>query len=242
MMALLPLLAMPIAVAWLRVGAATRALAATLATVGAGLTVVLLSVDQTVLAWNHRASNAEWLEWLSPVVNLTRAWPAFFWQESRFPLHVVIFVGIAVALWFAIRRVVTAPRTAVLLWAVVTVSVVAPVGWSFTDAIVIDPANAQLNVIRAEGEGQRVYALTTSRMARLRSLRNTMTLRPLEPGPAEDNPPPPLLIFRNAGRVTSPRSRPRQTSPWPCVSTSARQTRRGASSRCPARARSRFRL
>ena len=50
MMALLPLLAMPIAAAWLRFGAATRALAATLATIGAGLTIVLLSVDQTVLA------------------------------------------------------------------------------------------------------------------------------------------------------------------------------------------------
>ncbi|MBP8274494.1 MAG: hypothetical protein KAY59_08680 [Acidobacteria bacterium] len=195
MMSLLPLLAVPVAVAWTRFNASARALAATLVAVGAGLTTVLLSVDHAALAWNYRWANAEWLEWISPVVNLSRAWPAFFWQESRFPLHVILFLGSAVAIWMLTSRLIKTPRTAVLLWAIVTLSVVAPAGWAFTHAMVIDPARAQLNVIRAEGEGRRVFAVGAGRVSRLRSLRDTMTLRPLEPGPAEDNPPPPLLLF-----------------------------------------------
>lgn len=195
MMSLLPLLAVPVAVAWTRFNASARALAATLVAVGAGLTAVLLSVDHAGLAWNYRWANAEWLEWISPIVNLSRAWPAFFWQESRFPLHVMLFLGSAVAIWMLTSRLIKAPRTAVLVWAIVTLSVVAPAGWAFTHAMVIDPARAQLNVIRAEGEGRHVFAVGTGRVSRLRSLRDTMTLRPLEPGPAEDNPPPPLLLF-----------------------------------------------
>ena len=206
MMAVLPLLAVPIAVAWTRLTAAARALAVALVAIGAGVTAVLLSVDRAGLLWNDRTAEPRWLEWLSPVVNLSRMWPGFFWQESRFPFHVVLWCAIATAVWLIARRLIGDPRTAVVVWGVVSVSVLAPAGWAFTHAMALDPVPSQLRVIASEGAGERVYAIGAGRLARLRSLKDTMILRPMEPGVMD---PPPLLAFndvpggRYIARVTS---------------------------------------
>lgn len=200
MMAALPLLAVPIAAAWTRVAAAavmTRTLSVALITIGAGVTAVVLSVDRAGLAWNHRCDNAAWLQWLSPVVNLSRVWPGFFWQESRFPLHVALWLGVAIALWLVVRRFGASPRAAVIVWTVVTLSVLAPVGWAYTQARSLDAATAQLQVIDREGQGARVFAIGAGRFARLRSLKDSMTLWPLEGGPVEDCPAPSLLRFHD---------------------------------------------
>lgn len=206
LLAVLPLLAVPIAAAWTRVSAATRTLAVALVAIGAGATAVLLSVDRAGLAWNVRNAEPQWLEWLSPVVNLSRVWPGFFWQESRFPFHVVLWCAIGTAVWLAARRVIADARAAVVVWGFVTLSVLAPAGWAFTHAAALDPVPSQLRVIASEGAGERVYAIGAGRMARVRSLKDVMVLRPMEPGVMD---PPPLLAFndvpgaRYIARVTS---------------------------------------
>ncbi len=196
MMALLPLLAVPIAAAWTRVAESTRALAVALIAIGGGVTAVLLGVDRAVLAWNYRWDQPQWLEWLSPVVNLSRAWPSAFWQEGRFPFHVLVSVAIGTVLWLAARRWIANARGAVVVWGVLTLSTLAPVGWAFTETASLDPAPAQLRVIAGEGGGERVFAIGTGRFARLRSLKDTMALRPLQPGPDLERRPP-LLAFAN---------------------------------------------
>ena len=197
LMAILPLLAVPIAAAWTRVSAATRTLAATLVAIGGGMTAVLLSVDRAGLAWNYRCNNAAWLEWLSPVVNLTRVWPSFFWNESRFPVQTIAWVAVAVVVWLVVKRVVVPPRVAVVLWSIVTLLCVAPIGWAVTDARSLDPVRAQLQVIDGEGRGARVYTIDNGRFVRLRSLKNAMTLQAMAPGPSEECPVPPLFEMRN---------------------------------------------
>ena len=208
MMAVLPLLAVPIAAAWTRVTTATRALAVAMIAIGGGVTAVVLSVDRANLAWNYRWEQPAWLEWLSPVVNLSRAWPGFFWQESRFPVHVMLWCAIGAVVWLIARRVVADARAAVVVWGLAALSLLAPAGWALTRAAALDPAAAQLRVIASEGAGDRVYAIGAGRFARVRSLKDTMVLRPLEPGP-DPGRQPPLLAFpdvpaaRYVVRVTS---------------------------------------
>jgi len=226
LMALLPMLAVPIAVAWTRMTTATRALAVALVAVGVCVTAMLLSVDRAALAWNYRNGEPEWLEWLSPVANLSRVWPGFFWQEPRFPFHVVLWCAIATLLWLVARRVLTDARTAVTVWGLVTLSVLAPVGWAFTSAAPLDPAPAQMRVIASEGAGQRVYLVSMGRVVRLRSLHNALRLRPSEVAAVDG--PQPLVRFENVpaaryiARVTSTASSPvpirlfvgRSDTPW----------------------------
>lgn len=226
LMALLPVLAVPIAVFWTRVTDATRALATALVAVGAGVTAVLIAVDRSGLAHNARDAQSQWLEWLSPAANLTRVWPNFFWDEPRFPVHVLLWCAIATALWLIARRLIANPRAAVVVWGIVTISVLAPVGWAFTGATALDPAPSQLRIIAREGAGERVYAISVGTLVHLRSLKGTMTLRPLEPGVKD---PPPLLAFRHVPGAryiihvtsTSPAPAPLRlfvglsaTSPW----------------------------
>ncbi|MEI6476037.1 MAG: hypothetical protein WCO75_11645, partial [Planctomycetota bacterium] len=147
---------------------------------GAGITALLLSVNRAALAWNYRCDNSSWLEWLSPVVNLSRVWPGFFWNESRFPMHAVVWIGLAAATWLLVRRLIAAPRAAVAVWTLVTISLLAPAGWALTEARSLDPTPAQLQVIRGEGQGARVYRISSGQMSRVRSLKDTMRLVPLE--------------------------------------------------------------
>lgn len=227
MMALLPLLAAPIAVWWTRASERARAMSAGLIAAGLGITLILLRVDHGGLLWNDRTAQPLWLEYLSPVVNLSRAWPTFFWDEPRFPLHVLLFIGVTIGAWWLVQRAVKDARTAAIVWAVTTLVFVAPLGWNFTGTASLDAAVAQLNVIRLEGEGRRVYAIAPARFTALRSLRGTMTMRPLEP-PTPEWGVLPLLVFENVpaaryvAKVTSTSTKPlplrlmvgRSDTPW----------------------------
>lgn len=214
MMAVLPLLAVPIAVAWTRVSSATRTLAVALVAIGGGVTAVLLSVDRAAMMWNYRWSDPAWLEWFSPVVNLSRAWPSFFFQEEQFPVHVLIWSAVVVMLWMGVQRVITNARWAVAAFSVAALSVLAPISWTFAHAAALDPAPAQLRVIAGEGAGDRVFAIGSGRFGRVRSLKDAMVLRPLQPGPFDERYAPPLLGFshvpaaRYVARVMSTSSAP----------------------------------
>lgn len=182
MMALLPMLAVPLAVVWTRVSVATRAMLAGLAGFGAIATAVILSVDRAGLGWNTRNEQPLWLEWVSRNANLSRVWPGFFWDEPRFPAHVLLVVGLAALLWFVVNRQGLKPRVAATLWVIAAVIVVAPVSWAFTGAAPLDPAPAQFAAVRAAGEGRRVVAVGAGRVSLRATVAGALTIRPAEAG------------------------------------------------------------
>jgi hypothetical protein len=230
-MALLPMLAVPLAIAWSRVTQSSRALLAGFAGCGAAVTAVVLSVDHAVLALsNDRTGQPLWLEWLSPVANLSRVWPSFYWNEPRFPIHALLVVGIAAALWGLINRRNLKPRVAATLWAIATMMILAPVGWAYTGAQPLDPPSAQLAVVRAAGEGRQLVALGAGSVSyeSRNAAGGTLRIDAPEPGVIE---PPPVLALSNVpaarfvARVRSTSAFPvklrlwigrrdRQTAPW----------------------------
>ncbi|TAK12134.1 MAG: hypothetical protein EPO35_11705 [Acidobacteria bacterium] len=211
MMALLPLLAVPLAVAWSRVKETTRTLFAGLAGFGAATTVLVLLVDGASLALkNDRTAQPLWLEWLSPVADLSRVWPSFFWQEPRFPLHVLLVVGMAVGLWLVIKQRGLKPRVAASLWAIAAVTILAPIGWAYTGAAPLDPAPSQLGVIRAVGAGASSWSIGPGRFAR-QNIKGALAIDPQQASVIE---PPPLMRLSDvpAGRYVA---RVRSTSAFP---------------------------
>jgi hypothetical protein len=184
MVALLPMLAVPLAVVWTRVSQVSRTLLAGLVGMGATTTWLLLQVDRAALSNNTRNELPLWLEWLSPTANLSRVWPGFFWDEPRFPLHVLIVVAVAAVLWIAIKRQGLKPRVAASLWAIASVMILAPVGWAFTGAAPLDPAKGQLNVVRQADHGRPVLTIGSGHFGRppASAALASLTLRPEEPG------------------------------------------------------------
>ncbi len=74
------------------------------------LSFIVIGVDRAALAWNVRDSEARWLQWLGPVVNLRRGWPSFFWRldpgkalsELPFLLHVLLWLLVGWVGWILI--------------------------------------------------------------------------------------------------------------------------------------------
>lgn len=190
MMALLPILAVPLAVVWARVADATRALLAGLVGVGAITTSLLLQVNRAGLSNNTRNELPLWLEWLSPTANLSRILPGFFWDEPQFPLHVLIVVGVAAVLWGVIDRQRLKPRVAASLWAIAAIVVLAPVGWAFSGGAPLDPAPGQFDVVRRADAGRPVVAIGAGHVNRARTVAGasadaslaSVTVRPTERG------------------------------------------------------------
>jgi hypothetical protein len=163
--AALPLLSVPLAVAWARSTATGRTLLLALLAVSLGVTVMILAVDRSVMAWNFRDGQAAWLEWLSPVVNLPRAWPSFFWNgDGAFLRHAAILLSIAVIIGLGIRpiarRYSSNPPLTRLVAAVLMLTglmAVVQVGWTVSGSAPLDPARAQMRVHAAAGVGQAVW-------------------------------------------------------------------------------------
>src|SRR4030095_5798055 len=83
-----------------------------------------------------------WLDWVSPLVNLPRGWPSFFWKldpprlssEVPFLVHAGVSLGMFVAGGFILglrSREGQQPATNVLvaLWLLVSVMAVTEIGW-----------------------------------------------------------------------------------------------------------------
>lgn len=168
MTAALPLLALPLAVAWAQSRAAQRNVLLAVLVVSLAITVLVLSVDRGAMAWNHRGvAAAAWLKWLNPLVNLPRAWPSFFWDtEGAFLRHAAVYLGLLTALWLVLRtlaaRFTSDPpitRTVVALFMLAGFMLVTEVGWQVTASAPLDPARAQLAVHAAAGAGESVWRL-----------------------------------------------------------------------------------
>ena len=166
--AALPLLAVPLAIAWARSTAAARTMFLALLAVSLGITVLVLAVDRGAMAWNDRRDlQAAWLEWLSPVVNLPRAWPSFFWNgEGAFLRHAAIFTALAVIVCGIARLIArryssdpTAARLAAGAIMLAGFMALVEAGWIVSASAPLDPARSQLAVHAAAGSGKSVWLL-----------------------------------------------------------------------------------
>lgn len=152
--AVLPLLAVPLAIAWQRATAAGRSMLLAVLAVTWLLSALVVGWDHGALGFNFRDGQAAWLEWLAPVVNLPRAWPSFFWTtQAAFLAHAGVWVAIwtlsAVVCGWAARGV--AGRAHVVrvwsaVWLLLGLMVSAQAGWRLTGANGLDPARSQLAV------------------------------------------------------------------------------------------------
>jgi hypothetical protein len=144
--ATLPLLAVPLAIGWTRSGAGGRVVLLALLSVSWLMTTLVVAHDHGAFAFNYRDGQAAWLEWLSPVVNLPRAWPSFFWRsQGAFLTHVAAWIAVWVAGW-ALLRVLNSSRVAVAMWLLCSLMVSAEVGWRRNGVTGLDPARSQLAI------------------------------------------------------------------------------------------------
>jgi hypothetical protein len=113
-----------------------------------GVTVAIavldVAVGRGVLAWNDRDAHARLLDWLSPLVNLARGWPSFFWRlnpsqmssEWPFVIHTGVSVVILVSGSGLVQRVMrrrpvdsALSNTAIALWLLAGLMAVTEAGW-----------------------------------------------------------------------------------------------------------------
>lgn len=167
LMALIPALAAPAAIAWHHACAATRSMLAGLLSVSVATSALLITVDRGALAWNQRDAQARFVEWLAPVVNLPRALPSFFWAgDAAFVLHVCLTVGIVSAAWISLRRLgarrhfeADTWRLATSLWIPLGLMLAAPVGWALTGSNGLDPTRSQIALATRAADGQAPLAI-----------------------------------------------------------------------------------
>jgi hypothetical protein len=169
--AALPIFALPIALAWRSASALGRSVLTMLAAVSLVTAVGLLGTSGGRLAWNTRGTRSAWLDWLNGVVDLSRAWPSFFWQlrpddlasEAHFVLHAVSWAAIfsaAAAIVIYARRSPSARRdldgAAVACALMTALTVAAQTGW-WLSGTGLNPIASQLAVLNDFQSGQRVY-------------------------------------------------------------------------------------
>jgi hypothetical protein len=179
---ILPMLAVPLAVLWTRSAAATRALLSGLTAGGAVIVAALLLVERAGYMWNYRNDPSAWLEWLSPVANLSRVLPGFFWDIPKYPFHAAVAVGVAAGLWLLVKSRPLQPRAAATLWAVAVLIILPPISWAMTGARALDPSASQLDVVAGAGAGNTVIEIGPARASRTRALAGKVIVQPPEPG------------------------------------------------------------
>ncbi len=160
----LPLLAPAVAVAWAVGDVWRRTLMVVLLAMTVGISAYVFGSHGGELAWSVRDGRAAWLVALGSVADLPRAWPSFFWRliggdvrsEWPFGQHVLLWgvafgVSLAASAWLARRRLVgPEAQIAAAVWAVpIGLMLAAHGGWWLSQARPIEPAVAQLSVLRA---------------------------------------------------------------------------------------------
>jgi len=160
--AALPLLAVPLSIVWSRATASGRRILLALLGVSWLISGVVVFYDHGLFAFNDRDGQAAWLEWLSPVVNMPRAWPSFFWRtEGAFLTHVAALMAVWGVGWLLLRVIVgwdeiktsgvfISSQVSVAVWVLVSLMVSAEVGWRLNGVSGLDPARSQLAVHAAE--------------------------------------------------------------------------------------------
>lgn len=160
--AILPVLAVFVAVGWQRSDRAVRKAWLALLAASVLISAVVVVVDRSGLAWNERTGQALWLQWIGPVVNLRRGWPSFFWMYSDaqlwtilpFILQAVSWVGVFVLVWMTLkvrsRALMWRPdvwRGAAAWWLTVSMTGAVAIGWWMTGTSGLDASRSQLSLL-----------------------------------------------------------------------------------------------
>lgn len=198
----LPLVVPALAVSFARATARGRATWLALLAVTAAVAAVTVAVDRGALAWNPRDAQARWLDWLSPVVNLPRAWPSFFWRldpadlstEWPFAVHVACWIGAPAALGALIARLarrqdwtIARWRAALAWWMVASAMTAASIGWRLNGVSGVESTRAQLGVLAATGEAGQVWRVARWSVGRTEV--TSVLLRPRSVGRVQGNQP-----------------------------------------------------
>jgi hypothetical protein len=169
--AMLPVLAVPLALGWARASATGRLMRALALGASLATSALIIAVARGDLAWNVYSAHARWLEWLAPVVNLPRGWPSFFWDltpgvvstELPFVVHVAVWgvvigaVSLAVSAWLnpqsvppsgGARFARTFGEAGVVWSAAILAMLLVQAGWWLNRTHGLDPARSQLDVLR----------------------------------------------------------------------------------------------
>jgi hypothetical protein len=202
--AVLPVLAAPLALVFARSSQAARAVWLTLLTFTVAISAVVLGVDRGALAWNDRTAQALWLEWLSPVVNLPRGWPSFFWRldpailssEAPFLIHAGTWLaGTVLGGWLIARVARHISRTGVgraasVVWIGAAIGMgLVQAGWLLNGIHGLDPARSQLSVLSRMADGRPLFAIAAFSVQRAASAPETMRIRSEESGRVDPTPP-----------------------------------------------------
>jgi hypothetical protein len=186
--AILPVFAVPLALAWTRCGAFGRSLLTTLLVASLAITVLVLGGNRGALAWNVRGAVALWLDWLGPVVELPRGAPSFFWRlapenlstEIPFFVHVLgwaaVFLVVSLVVWIARRRFQEPDAAPLLATMSVAIGLMAAiqVGWWLSGVRGPSPTRSQLALIDAQrraGTMLRIEPLAIGRTSDVGSMR-----------------------------------------------------------------------
>jgi hypothetical protein len=194
---ILPLFAVPLARGWLRADPAGRALRAIALLVSLSASALVIGVDRGDLAWNVYNAQPRWLEWLAPLVNLSRAAPSFFWRltpgvvstELPFFVHAGVWVVIVLTCVWAVRQLVRRrasaghPAGAFVLWSVpLTAMLLVQSGWWLNHAAGLDPARSQIAVLGDLARGRRALRIAPWSLQAVRDPAGLMTIRADEAG------------------------------------------------------------
>ena len=193
--AVLPGLAIPLAVAWARAGALGRSVFVMLLVLSVAVTATVIGVGRGALAWNVRGGSALWLEWLGPVVDLARGSPSFFWRlkpedlstEIPFFIHIVgwlAVVSVATAvLWAAGRRLQSSDLAPAAASLTITLGVMAMLqaGWLLSGVSGPSPLQSQIGMLDGQRAGRQPVRIAPFSVARAADLGGMLRLTPSEP-------------------------------------------------------------
>jgi hypothetical protein len=194
--AVLPAFAIPLAAAWTRAGALGRAVFAMLLGLSLAIAATVIGVGRGSLAWNIRGSSAPWLEWLGPVVDLSRGAPSFFWRltpgdlstEIPFFTHVLAWIaGVAIVAaigWMAARRLQGKPDLAPVAasWGVAFgLMAMLQAGWWWSGVAGPSPFRSQTMMLTAQSESRHPVRIAPFSVAGAPDLGGLVRLRPPEP-------------------------------------------------------------
>ncbi len=195
--AVLPVFALPLALAWARPSVVGRAVLSTALILSLAITALVIGVDRGAIAWNVRGGAALWLEWLGPVVDLARGWPSFFWRlspedlstEIPFFVHVFAWLAIAAAIgatgWIAVRRMSKPADAAPLVaaWSVALgLMAMIQVGWWLNRVNGPSPGRSQIALLGGQRAGRQPIRIAALSVARVADLAGILRIRPNESG------------------------------------------------------------
>ena len=188
--AVLPVLAAPLAVVFVRSNPLWRAVWICLLGASLATSAAVLAFDHGMLAWNTRGVRSEWLDSLSGVVDLSRAWPSFFWQtvpgvvatEGHFAMHLAAALGVVALAAFVMRavtrRVPTASvATAAAWWVALTMTVLVQTGWVVNDVAGIRTMTSQVALLNADAARRPIVRIAPWSIQRANRPSALMTIR-----------------------------------------------------------------